>query len=133
MSRVFRDMASRRRERLDAPVIHAGNSGLMKLMFIFRLYMDQTDISPQKVHEFLDELAVTLTSAGDTTKLAERLTRTKKYFLIPLTSEFYGEAMRALEQVVNEDPPGLSFDQRERASLYATKIKNQWFSPPPRR
>ena len=93
--------------------------------------MGDSAFSPNDVYEFLTEIRDSLRQKG-ATDLADYVASATTYFRVPLTSEFYGEAMLALQRVLRNDPATLNQVQRERAALYASEIKRLWFSSPTR-
>lgn len=95
-----------------------------------RIYAD-------KLYEFLSELVATAQSQGDE-QVVQRIDRARKhymiplptgeYFRLPLTSEFLGESMLALREVLAGSKALLTPEQTSTAREYADTIKRQWFS-----
>ena len=82
-------------------------------------------LDPAEVYRLLHELHSKLLDRPD---LRASIERALQHFVPPVTSEFLGEAMAALEKV-GEDGHGLVSDE-ERAALLllAADIKLLWFS-----
>ena len=79
-----------------------------------------------ELRDFIAALARELRTL-DQPEIVEKLERANRYFLMPLTSEFLGEAMAALQDAVNTGllPPSA----RRYAVGYIKTIKLSWFSP----
>jgi predicted ATPase len=75
------------------------------------------------------ELKRSAEAAEDDTD-AEAINRATKYYLLPLTSEFLGESMLALESLLARSPLWLSREQASQARRYVDSIRSQWFSRP---
>jgi len=59
-----------------------------------------------------------------------RIDVARKHYLIPLTSEFLGESMVALREVLNASRTLFTSEQASQARWYVDAIKQQWFSRP---
>lgn len=94
--------------------------------------MRNSAIDPTEVYEFLIEIGDLLRIKG-AADLANRVLAAGTYFRAPLTSEFYGETMLALQGVLAKEPTLLNQAQRDLAEFYAAEIKRRWFSPPAHR
>lgn len=94
-------------------------------------------IYADKLYEFLTEMLATAQSQGDE-EAAQRIDRARKHYMVPLqggktlrppvTSEFLGESMLALRDVLARSRKVFSSMQIEEAGEYADSIKQQWFS-----
>jgi hypothetical protein len=82
-------------------------------------------LDAQEIYRFVDCLAADMRLKGRATS-AEQLERVKKFYLLPLTSEFLGEAMLALRSILAE-ADSLTPELKERAAAYVTEIQNQYF------
>ena len=89
--------------------------------------MERETIYADNVLHFLKELAPILKSSHHTQQ-AERVEGAIKHYILPLTSEFYGVAMMALRDAVDNAPDALTVEQLNRSSYFAEMIKAQWFS-----
>ena len=89
--------------------------------------MARETIYADRVLNFLEELAPILKSSHHTQQ-AERVEGAIKHYIFPLTSEFYGVAMMALRNAVDNAPDALTTEQLGRARYFADQIKAQWFS-----
>lgn len=91
-----------------------------------------------ELYEFLSEMVATAHSHGDE-EVERRIDQarrqykvpltTGKYLAMPLTSEFLGESMAALRDVLEKAGHLFTSEQISRAQEYAESIKRQWFSP----
>lgn len=91
-----------------------------------------------QLYEFLTEIVETAESGGNQ-DIVRRVDDARKHYVIqlrdgkshrlPLTSEFLGESMLALREVLEEWPSILSPTQAKQARKYADLIRRQWFSP----
>lgn len=80
-----------------------------------------------KLYEFLTDLMVTAQSQQDD-ETAQRIDRARKFYVIPLTSEFLGESMFALREVLGCSKTLFTPEQTSKAQEYADAIRQQWFS-----
>lgn len=90
-----------------------------------------------KLYEFLTDMMATAQSQSDH-KAVERLDRARKQYAIPLpdgksfrlplTSEFLGESMAALQEVLECSKTIFAPEQASKAREYADVIKQRWFS-----
>ena len=90
-----------------------------------------------KLFEFLTEIMETAKSQ-EKYEIAQRIDCARrqymiilpdgKYFRLPLTSEFLGEGMAALQELLSNSPSLLSSEQIRIAKDYVESIKKQWFS-----
>lgn len=81
-----------------------------------------------KLYEFLTEMAATAQSHGDDGAV-QRIDKARRYFRPPVTSEFLGESMLALREVLERSGSLFTLKQTSKATEYADAIKQQWFSP----
>lgn len=84
-----------------------------------------------KLYAFLSEMVSAAQVQGDQVA-ARRIDVARKHYMIPLTSEFLGESMLALRQVLETSRSLFTPEQASQAEAYADTIKRQWFSPPRR-
>ena len=92
-----------------------------------------------KLFEFLTELTETARSQCKQ-EIAGRIEAARKYYTIalpsgryfhlPLTSEFLGESMDALQEVPKDSRSVFTPEQICKAGEYVEAIRQQWFSPP---
>ena len=83
-------------------------------------------IDPRKLHDFLSHLSAEMQSKKETV-LVDELQRAMKHFLFPLTSEFYGVSMHALQKALSAGSGVLSVDDKERAAHFIDEIRSRWF------
>jgi hypothetical protein len=86
-------------------------------------------LDPKEVFNFLCILEKHTRENGRE-DLANALHKASLFYRIPLTSEFYGEAMLALEHVVSKGINVLSDQDKTNAEALAQAIKHQWFETP---
>lgn len=80
-----------------------------------------------RVYAFLAELSTKMAQSGDENTALE-LRDAMLHFMPPLTSEFFGKSMVALEKLVAACPPPLSESESERAQALIRAIRKAWFS-----
>ena len=81
-----------------------------------------------KLYAFLTEIAVAAEAQGDQVAV-RRIDVAKRHYMIPLTSEFLGESMVALREVLETSRWLFTPEQARQAKDYVDAIKQQWFSP----
>ena len=90
-----------------------------------------------KLYEFLTVMVATAQSQGDQVVVSRLDVARKhymiplptgKYFRLPLTSEFLGESMVALREVLDTSRSLFTPEQASQAKEYVDAIKQQWFS-----
>jgi hypothetical protein len=91
-----------------------------------------------KLYEFLTEMAEVARSQREQ-EVARRIDAARYYYMIPradggyfrptLTSEFYGEAMVALEEALQKSKSMFTAEQISLAKEYVDAIKEKWFRP----
>lgn len=89
--------------------------------------MKAETIYASRVFDFLSEIAPILRNTRHA-ELAGRVEAAMKYYVAPVTSEFYGEAMTVLADTVTSAHDVLTPQQLHRAQDLAAAIKAQWFS-----
>jgi hypothetical protein len=82
-------------------------------------------LDPQKLYDFLSHLS--MVGQGEP-ELRDDLHRAMKHFVLPLTSEFYGVSMEALQKMLNRR--SLSDKDRRLAAIFVKEIQEKWFLPP---
>ena len=82
-----------------------------------------------KLYAFLTEMVTAAQVQGDQVA-ARRIDVARKHYMIPLTSEFLGESMLALREVLETSRTLFTPEQAREAKAYVDAIKQQWFSPP---
>jgi hypothetical protein len=87
-------------------------------------------LDPKEVFNFLCILEKH-TRENKREDLADALHKASLFYRIPLTSEFYGEAMLALEHVVSKGIDVLSDEETTQAEAIARAIKHRWFEARP--
>ena len=80
-----------------------------------------------KLYAFLTELMEAAQAQGDQ-EAVRRIDFARKHYLIPLTSEFLGESMVALRELLDTSGLLLTSEQASQAKEYVKAIKQQWFS-----
>jgi hypothetical protein len=80
-----------------------------------------------KLYEFLTEMIATAQSQRDQ-EAVRRLDVARKHYMIPLTSEFLGESMVALREVLDMSRSLFTPEQASQANEYMVAIEQQWFS-----
>jgi hypothetical protein len=91
------------------------------------MLMDKEPIYADRVYYFLADIAKAL-EANHREELLSSVGVAMRHFVVPLTSEFMGVAMTALEEVVAKAGDILTPLQIEQAKGYIKSIKNQYFS-----
>jgi len=91
-----------------------------------------------KLYEFLTEMVASAEARGDQ-EVVSRIDTARKHYMIPLpngkffrpplTSEFLGESMVALREVLDTSRSLFTPEQASQAKEYVDSIKQQWFSP----
>jgi hypothetical protein len=84
-------------------------------------------LDADRVYGFLAELSTKLAQSGDEKTIPE-LRDAMLHFAPPLTSEFFGNSMVALEKLVAACPTPLSESESERAQALIRAIRKEWFS-----
>ena len=87
----------------------------------------EAPLNPRELYGFLSRLSMQMQERGET-ELAHELQLAMKYFIVPLTSEFYGVSMVALRKVLSGESKIMSDNDKERASFFVKEIKEKWFS-----
>lgn len=90
-----------------------------------------------KLYEFLTEMLTTAQSMGNR-EVVQRIDAARKHYLVPLpagkyfrpplTSEFLGESMLALREVLEKAGSLFTAEQTGLALEYVESIRQQWFS-----
>jgi len=88
--------------------------------------MKEKALYADHVFLFFEEVASAL--RGSSVELADSVEYAKKFYIVPLTSEFYGVAMQALRKVIDSRSGALTSQQLEQARIYVDRIKSQYFS-----
>ncbi len=52
-----------------------------------------------------------------------------KHFVLPLTSEFYGVSMVALNKMLASNHMALSVENKKLAAMFVKQIQENWFKP----
>jgi hypothetical protein len=81
-----------------------------------------------KLYAFLTELAEAAQAQGNQ-EAVRRIDFARKHYGNPLTSEFLGESMVALRELLDTSESMFTFEQASQAKEYVDAIKQQWFSP----
>lgn len=91
-----------------------------------------------KLYAFLTEMAAAAQAQGNQ-NVVQRIEIARKHYMIPLptgkffrlplTSEFLGESMVALREVLDTSRSLFTPQQVSQAKEYVDSIKQQWFSP----
>lgn len=84
-------------------------------------------VAADTLFRFLTDLKQTAEAQRDF-EAAEALSQARKHYIFPLTSEFMGESMLALENLVARGPAWLSREQTNQAKVYVDSIRRRWFS-----
>jgi hypothetical protein len=88
---------------------------------------DQSMLEPKKLYEFLSHLsAVEQGEPG----LEDDLHQAMKHFVVPLTSEFYGVSMVALNKMLASNRATFSAEDKRLAAIFVKEIQERWFKPP---
>jgi hypothetical protein len=95
--------------------------------FLLLTKMKIEAVFADKVFKFLLELEAVTKSGGDSVA-HKKILSAKAFYIIPITSEFLGESMQAMNVVLERDARALSLEQRNLAAAYISEIKKQWFS-----
>jgi len=93
--------------------------------------LPMNSLNAQEIYQFVDRLSAEMRQQGRIA-LAERLERANKFYLLPLTSEYFGEVMLAFKSVLGETD-SLTPELKERVAAYASGIQNRYFPPSPPR
>ena len=88
--------------------------------------MREPTLDPKEVFDFLRILEKQTRENGKEA-LADALHKASLFYRFPLTSEFYGESMVALEHLVSKGTDTLSDEDKSKAEAIAHTIKRQWF------
>jgi hypothetical protein len=84
-------------------------------------------LDPQKLYECLSHLsAVEQEEPG----LGDDLHQAMKHFVVPLTSEFYGVSMLALNKILASNREICSAEDKRLAAIFVKEIQGKWFKPP---
>ena len=81
-----------------------------------------------KLYAFLTEMAAAAQAHGDR-EAVRRIDIARKHYMIPLTSEFLGQSMVALRELLDTSRLLFTSEQASQAKEYVDVIKQQWFSP----
>ena len=84
-------------------------------------------LGPQKLYKFLSHLSVV--EQGEP-ELGEDFRRAMKHFVFPLTSEFYGVSMVALNKMLASNQRNFSAEDKRLAAIFVKEIQEKWFTPP---
>jgi hypothetical protein len=63
-------------------------------------------------------------------ELANDLRRAMNHFRPPLTSEFYGVSMDALNKMLVSNRGDFSDEDKKLAAIFVKEIQEKWFTPP---
>jgi hypothetical protein len=83
-------------------------------------------LDPKKLHEFLSRLSIV--EQGEPVS-GDNIHRAMKHFVLPLTSEFYGFSMAALQEMLASNRMNLSDEDRRLAANFVKEIQQKWFKP----
>jgi hypothetical protein len=83
-------------------------------------------LDPQKLYEFLSRLSEV--GQGES-ELRNDVHRAMKHFVLPLTSEFYGVSMVALNKMLASNQMAFSDEDKKLAAIFVKEIQENWFKP----
>jgi hypothetical protein len=84
-------------------------------------------LDTQKLYEFLAHLSAA--EQGEP-GLGDDLHRAMNHFVVPLTSEFYGVSMVALNKMLASNRATFSAEDKMLAAIFVKEIQEKWFKPP---
>jgi hypothetical protein len=79
-------------------------------------------------HAFLSHISVLTVEHGET-ELANDLHRAMQHFVLPLTSEFYGVSLAALQKMLTSNGSYFPNEDKKLASTLVKEIEEKWFTP----
>ncbi len=83
-------------------------------------------LDPQKLYEFLSRLS----EVGQCEpELRNDVHRAMKHFMLPLTSEFYGVSLVALNKMLASNQMAFSDEDKKLAAIFVKEIQENWFKP----
>jgi hypothetical protein len=83
-------------------------------------------LNPQKLYKFLSHLSEV--GQGEP-ELRNDVHRAMKHFVLPLTSEFYGVSMVALNKMLASNQMAFSDEDKKLAAIFVKQIQENWFKP----
>jgi hypothetical protein len=84
-------------------------------------------LDAQKLYEFLSHLSEV--GQGEP-ELRNDVQRAMNHFVLPLTSEFYGVSMVALNKMLASNQMAFSDEDRKLAGIFVKEIQEKWFNQP---